>query len=286
MKTVRFVKMHGAGNDFVLVDDRAGDFPCEHRLIAAMATRPSGIGCEGVILVQHSDTADFKMRFFNPDGSEADLCGNGARCVAAFAREIGAARAYRMRFETRAGDVAAEVVGPGLVRISLPDPRDLRENFVNSGVPHAIVPVVDVAAADVVGEGRRLRNSAEFAPEGANVDFVEYCPPGRLAMRTYERGVEAETGACGTGAVAAALVGVAQHGLSFPVRVETSLGYELVVDGAWDGRRFSSVTLTGPVKRVFDGVVDVPDAPCACAEAGSMVSFAESAGGSCPQGNA
>ena len=253
-----FVKMHGAGNDFVMFDDRDGTFPMFAAGIAAIAPRGTGIGCEGVILVQKSERADFRMRFFNPDGSEADMCGNGARCVAAFAREIGAAAGDRMRFETRAGDVDAEIVGPNLVRIALPDPRDLRANFVSSGVPHAIVPVADLASADVEGEGRRVRNSDEFAPDGANVDFVAYNPPNALAIRTYERGVEAETGACGTGSVAAALVGVAQYGLSFPVRVATALGYELMVDGSWDGRHFSSVTLTGPVKKVFEGVVDVP----------------------------
>ena len=257
---VPFVKMHGAGNDFVMIDDRDGAFPAGARAIASIAPCGVGIGCEGVILVQKSERAEFRMRFFNPDGSEADMCGNGARCVAAFAREIGAARGDRMRFETRAGVVEAEIVGPELVKVALPDPRDLGENFVNSGVPHAIVPVDDLAAADVAGEGRRIRFSDKFAPEGTNVDFVRYSPPNALAIRTYERGVEAETGACGTGSVAAALVGVAQHGLSFPVRVETALGYELVVDGAWDGSQFSSVTLTGPVRRVFDGIVDVPPA--------------------------
>ena len=165
---------------------------------------------------------------------------------------------WQVMMPSTSRSTTAEIVGPELVRISLPDPRDLGENFVNSGVPHAIVPVDDLSAADVAGEGRRIRFSAEYAPEGTNVDFVAYDPPGRLSIRTYERGVEAETGACGTGSVAAALVGVAQHGLVFPVRVKTALGYELVVDGAWDGRAFSRVTLTGPVKRVFEGVVELP----------------------------
>lgn len=250
---VRFVKMHGAGNDFIMIDDRSGAFPADARKrIAAMAARGTGVGCEGVILVQRSETADFRMRFFNPDGSEAELCGNGARCVAAFAREIGAAASDAMRFETLAGEVRAEIVRPGLVRIGMPDPKDLRENFVNSGVPHCIVPVADLANADVAGEGRRIRFSARFAPAGTNVDFVRYRAPHEADVRTYERGVEAETGACGTGSVAAALVGVAQYGLSFPVTVHTVRGYDLTIDGAFDGAAFSSVTLTGPVKRVYE----------------------------------
>ena len=256
--TVPFVKMHGAGNDFVLIDDRAGTFPADAATIAAIGAHGTGVGCEGVILVQRSDRLDFRMRFFNPDGTEAELCGNGARCVAAFAREIGAAKSDAMAFETLAGDVRAELIGPGLVKVWIPDPKDLRDNFVNSGVPHRIVPVTDLAATDVAGEGRRIRYSAAFAPEGTNVDFVAYRLPHDVEIRTYERGVEAETGACGTGSVAAALVGVAQHGLAFPVRVHTVKGFELVIDGEFDGTAFHQVTLAGPVARVFTGELPLP----------------------------
>ena len=254
---VRFAKMHGAGNDFVLVDDRDETFPCARGVLAAIGARGTGVGCEGIILVRKSDRLDFRMKFFNPDGSEAEMCGNGARCVAAFAREIGAAKADTMRFETLAGDVGAEIVGPGLVKVEMPEPRDLRENFINSGVPHCIVPVADLAKTDVEGEGRRIRHSAAFAPSGTNVDFVTYHAPDCVDIRTYERGVEAETGACGTGSVAAALVGVAQHGMRFPVKVRTVRGFALVIDGVFDGREFKSVTLTGPVKRVFTGEIDI-----------------------------
>ena len=259
---IRFTKMHGAGNDFVLIDDRDGAFPCQREVLAKIGARQTGVGCEGIILVQESERADFRMRFFNPDGSEAELCGNGARCVAAFAREIGAAKSDAMRFETLARDVGAEIVGEGLVKIAMPDPKDLRDNFVNSGVPHCIVPVDDLARADVEGEGRRIRHSDEFAPAGTNVDFVAYRAPHDVSIRTYERGVEAETGACGTGSVAAALVGVAQHGLRFPVTVHTAKGFELVIDGAFDGGVFRSVTLTGPVARVFDGEMELQARGC------------------------
>ena len=273
---VRFVKMHGAGNDFVMIDDRDGAFPAERTTLAALGARGTGIGCEGIILVQKSATADFRMRFFNPDGSEAEMCGNGARCVAAFAREIGAAPSDTMRFETIAGLVEAEIIrSPStrnpqpstsqllnsstsqLVKIALPDPKDLREGFVNSGVPHKIVPVEDLEGADVAGEGRRIRYSAEFAPTGTNVDFVRYRPPHDAFIRTYERGVEAETGACGTGSVAAAVVGVAQHGLAFPVSVHTLKGFVLTIGGETEGKSFHSVTLTGPVARVFEGEIDL-----------------------------
>lgn len=253
--SVAFTKMHGAGNDFVMIDDREALFPVEDSaFVARLANRPTGIGCEGVILVRRSQVADFAMRFFNPDGSEAELCGNGARCVAAFAYAIGAAPSRTMRFETLAGIVAAEVHAGDTVTIAMPEPKDLRDDFVNSGVPHAIVAVDDLAAVDVSGEGRRIRYSPTYAPAGTNVDFVHFAPPHSLAIRTYERGVEAETFACGTGSVAAAIIGVAKYNLSFPVSVTTSRGDTLVIDGCKNGEAFSHVTLTGPVRTVFSGV--------------------------------
>ena len=255
---MEFTKMHGAGNDFILVDDRAGVFPADdHRLIASLSERRTGIGAEGVILVQKSDVADFRMRFFNPDGTEAELCGNGARCVAAFARRIGAVDSKCMCFETLAGMIDAEIVDATNVKISMPAPKGLRGDFVSAGVPHKIVAVENLADTDVEGEGRRIRLSEEFAPEGTNVDFVSYRAPDRLSMRTYERGVEAESGACGTGAVAASVVGVASHGLKFPVKVTTVKGYCLVVDGRYSEGEFSDITLSGPVKNVFSGTISI-----------------------------
>ena len=254
---VKFTKMHGAGNDFVMIDDRDGRFPAEdYQRVAAMACRPGGIGCEGVILVQKSETRDFRMRFFNPDGSEAELCGNGARCVAAFARAIGAVKTDRMIFETAAGDIAAEIVDGNTVTVSMPSPRDFGEDFVVAGVPHKIVVVENLMKTDVVSEGRRIRMSDEFAPGGTNVDFVVYRQPNRVSIRTYERGVEDESGACGTGSVSAAVIGVRDYGLSFPVHVKTRRGYELMIDGEFDGEKFENVTLTGPVKAVFNGSID------------------------------
>ncbi len=253
---LKFTKMHGAGNDFIIIDDRLGKMPNDSRRIAAMSTLHTGVGCEGVILVQSSSVADFKMRFFNPDGSEAELCGNGARCVAVFASEVGAVDGKSMRFETMAGMVDAEIIDENLVKVWMPLPKDLKDDYVICGVPHKIVPVVSLVDTDVEGEGRKIRLSAEFAPNGTNVDFVVFRAPHQLSIRTYERGVEAESGACGTGAVAAAVIGVSKYNLEFPVKVKTVHGYELVVDAKYDGKVFSSVTLTGPVKRVFEGEID------------------------------
>ena len=271
MRKIAFTKMHGAGNDFVLIDDRAETFPVhDHILLAMLATPRTGIACEGVILVQKSAVADFRMGFFNPDGTEADLCGNGARCVAAFAREIGVVTSPAMTFETRAGLVDAEVSPSGAVKVWMPEPKNRRYglqvkvgdtfvagDYVEAGVPHFIVPCESVAAVDVEGLGRALRLSDAFAPNGTNVDFVQFLPAHKAIIRTYERGVEAESGACGTGAVATAVVAVETKKMSLPVHVRTSQGYTLTVDGDWRHAKATGFTLTGPVKKVFDGVVDL-----------------------------
>jgi len=271
MNTFRFWKMHGAGNDFVLIDDRACTFPVhDHIRLAALAGDRTGIGCEGVILVQNSDEADFSMLFFNPDGTAADMCGNGARCVAAFARAIGIAKSNAMTFKTKAGLVDAEVLPDGLVKVWLPEPKDRRYDvevktsagtvkgdLVTTGVPHFVVVDSDTAKTDVAKRGREIRLSETFAPEGTNVDFVRYTGTNAAFMRTYERGVEAESGACGTGAAAVAVVGVETKGMALPMRIRTSKGFTLVVDGDWRRKKATGITLTGPVKKVFEGTIDL-----------------------------
>ena len=264
---IPFVKMHGAGNDFILLDDRKLKIPWhDHLLMAAIATRRTGLGAEGVILIQPSDAAHFRFRFLNPDGTEAALCGNGLRCAAAFAHEIGAAP-KTMDIETARGTVRAELVPAG-VKINLPAPTERGHNrevvlpgrrvhghFINAGVPHFVVPVENINDLDVASEGRLLRQHPAFAPEGANIDFAAFTAPDRISMRTYERGVEDETGACGTGAVACAVVGVECFDMTLPVRVRTLLGFELTVGGDW--RADPHVTLTGPAKVVYRGTVDL-----------------------------
>ena len=223
-----------------------------------------------MILLQKSSVADFRMVFFNPDGTEADLCGNGARCVAAFAREIGVVKAPAMTFETRAGLVDAEVSENGAVKVWMPEPKNRRYglqvkvgdrfvagDYVEAGVPHFIVPCENIASVDVEGLGRALRLSDAFAPNGTNVDFVQFIPAHKALIRTYERGVEAESGACGTGAVATAVVAVETKKMSLPIHVRTAQGYTLTVDGDWRHAKSTGFTLTGPVKKVFEGVVDL-----------------------------
>jgi diaminopimelate epimerase len=266
---IKFTKMHGAGNDFVLIDDREGKVPWEdHFLMAALAGRRVGIGCEGVILLQRSDKADFRMRFLNPDGTEVDMCGNGARCAAAFAHSIGATgRALTM--ETLCGLVDAQV-SDGSACVWMPEPADksyavevevdgehIQGHFINTGVPHFVVPVPNVSTVDVQGLGRKIRLHSAFAPDGTNVDFVTFRPPNRMTMRTYERGVEAESGACGTGAVAGCVIAVETAHFTLPTKVKTSSGFELVIDGDWRHGKCTGLTLTGPVKFVFTGEIDL-----------------------------
>ena len=275
---VKFTKMHGAGNDFILIDDRAGNIPWEdHFLMAALATRRVGVGCEGIILIQRSDKADFRMCFLNPDGTEVEMCGNGARCAAAFAHAIGAS-GKALTMETLCGLVDAQVNGNS-VCVWMPEPagkscavdigidgepEPVRGHFISVGVPHFVVPVPNVSAVDVEALGRKIRLHPEFAPDGTNVDFVTFRQPNRMTMRTYERGVEAESGACGTGAVACSVVGVETNGLTLPATVKTSLGYELTIDGDWRHNKCTGLTLLGPVKIVYTGEVDLSSLDRGC----------------------
>jgi len=263
---IHFWKMHGAANDFVLVDDRKLQFPSrDRRWIASVSARRTGVGCEGVILIQPSRTANFRMRFFNPDGSEAEMCGNGARCVARLAFEIGAAP-RDMTIQTIAGTLSARVLGKDRVELVMTDPSDwrtgcslnigrrrLRYDFVNTGVPHAVVVVRDLDAVDVATLGAAIRRHTDFAPRGTNADFISPAGAGSIRIRTYERGVEAETLACGTGIVAGALV-AARNGLATPpVRVRAASGDTLTVNFSRSGETFENVTLQGPAVHVFEG---------------------------------
>lgn len=265
---IEFWKMHGAGNDFILVDDRRLVFPANDKeWLARIASRRLGVGSEGIILIQPSSSADFKMRFFNPDGSEVDMCGNGARCVSRLAYDIGVAPA-RMRFETGAGMVQAEMVGDR-VRLGMTPPKDWRLDrmldlpggarpygFVNSGVPHVVMEMSPLDTVDVATLGAAVRYHKDFAPKGTNANFIEVTGPSSLRIRTYERGVEAETLACGTGMVAAGLVAGRMGRVKPPVRITCGsgdvleIGYTLTADGA------ENVTLLGPAAHVFTGVLD------------------------------
>lgn len=270
---IPFWKMHGAGNDFILIDDRAGRFPADNRAyINRIAERRFGIGAEGVILIQPSASADFRMRFFNPDGGEVEMCGNGARCVARLASEIGAAPS-RMKFDTVAGLIRADVDAAGEVTLVMTEPKDWVFNgtlsvagqdytyhFVNSGVPHVVIELPDLAKADIHGLGRAIRYHDAFKPRGTNANFIQITGPDSLSVRTYERGVEAETLACGTGITACGLIAGKLGKVTTPVRITCASGDVLRVGFTPTADGATSVTLTGPAVHVFRGEVECADA--------------------------
>lgn len=265
---IQFWKMHGAANDFILVDDREETFPIHSReWIEQIASRRTGVGCEGVILIQPSTSADFRMRFLNPDGGEVDFCGNGARCIARLAYEIGAAPAD-MTFESRAGLIGATVRGSE-VCVRMPEPKDWQLNdvlhlgnkeytfhFVNTGVPHVVIPVENLDTVDVVATGRAIRHHKLFQPKGTNVNFLQVTGPSSIRVRTYERGVEAETLACGTGMVACAVIAGHIGLVQRPVQLTPASGDLVTVDFMQSESSVSGVTMTGPTEHVFDGFLD------------------------------
>jgi diaminopimelate epimerase len=266
---LRFTKMDGAGNDFILIDNRAGDIHLNGSQIARLCDRHRGIGADGILLLENpSDHADFRMRYFNADGGEAEMCGNGARCFARFANKVARAEG-KISFETPAGVISAELAGD-LVTLQMTEPTDLRlsvplqigadkkiVHFINSGVPHVVVPVSHVGDVDVSREGSALRHHEAFSPKGANVNFVEKRGEDKIAVRTYERGVEDETLACGTGVVASALIFAATENVKGPVAVIARGGDELRVGFEKVDKQFRSVTLTGPAEFVFEGTIEI-----------------------------
>ena len=231
--------------------------------------RNTGVGSEGILLIQPSDRVDFRMRFFNPDGGEVDMCGNGARCIARLAHELNVAPSA-MTFDTLAGAVGAEVKGD-IIRLTMTPPKDwrldrslqldgetVRYHFVNSGVPHVVVETEDVDAVDLPKLGAGIRYHDDFAPGGTNVNVIAVTGANALKLRTYERGVEAETPACGTGIVAAGLIAGRAGRVAPPVLVATAGGHELTVDYRLTDDGADEVTLTGPAEHVFQGTLEYP----------------------------
>jgi diaminopimelate epimerase len=266
---LRFSKMNGAGNDFVLIDNRVGDLQLAPDQIVKICDRHRGVGADGVLVLERAaNGADFRMRYYNADGGEAEMCGNGARCFARYASRVAGPK-EELSFETPAGMIGATLQGE-LVRLEMSEPKDLRlgitiplpdrqvaAHFVNSGVPHVVVPVDDLESVDVRALGLAIRRHDLFAPKGANANFLKECGERQIAIRTYERGVEDETLACGTGVVASALIFAALKNVSGPIGVLVRGGNELLVGFDRSGDQFKNVTLTGPADFVFEGTIDV-----------------------------
>lgn len=267
VKNLRFTKFSGAGNDFVIVDNRQNliRMPLD-KLAIKVCQLKLGVGADGLVVVEKSRSADFKMLIFNSDGSEAEMCGNGARCVARFAH-LHKIAGREMDFETKAGLISAEVKD-AVVKLRMSQPHDfkcgLRLNldgnlrslfFINTGVPHTVMLVKNVDKVNVLEWGRKIRNHRLFKPAGTNVDFVGEIDHHNIVVRTYERGVENETLACGTGAVASALVAAGEKKVFSPVQVHTRGGEILKIYFDLNEGKFNEVYMEGEVRFVFTGTL-------------------------------
>lgn len=266
MIKVPFYKMSGSGNDFILIDNRKGILSgmdmesftsrvCAHRL---------SVGGDGLIFIEESKVADFKCTLYNADGSRADMSGNGSRCAARFAYLLGIAK-KEMAFETGAGILKAGVEGYQ-VKVGFLPPKDLKLNiriningevfdghFVNTGVPHLVYIVDDLEHLDIIKIGRATRYHNTFSPAGTNVDFIKLTSGNTLQIRTYERGVEDETLACGTGSVASVIIASLLKGVSSPAILKTRSGKELIVHFKRDGKLFFDVLLEGDAMVIYEG---------------------------------
>jgi diaminopimelate epimerase len=264
-----FTKAVASGNDFIIIDDKSGeldvrdlDYP---EIARDLCRRKLSIGADGLLVLEDSDKADFRMRVINPDGSEVAMCGNGARCSAFYAAKNGWGE--NITIETGSGILNA-LVGGSNVKIKMSDPRDIRlkinlgvgpsmmtAHYINTGVPHVVHFVDDLEMYKVNEIGRKIREHKMFAPEGTNADFVGDISENSAAIRTYERGVEDETLACGTGAVASAVIMGLLGDVSSPVKIRTRSGETLTVHYKISGKRITDTYLEGAVSIVCEGKV-------------------------------
>lgn len=265
-----FTKMNAAGNDFILIDNRDGQVRLTPDQVVRLCHRQRGIGADGLFLLVPNRTgqAEWSWDFFNSDGSTADMCGNGARCFGRFIQRQ-TQGGNTTTFETGAGVITAQF-DTGTVTINLTAPRDLRlaekvetaagaleVHSLNTGVPHAVIFVPDADKAMVQQWGAELRYHPHFAPKGTNANFVQVLGPNHIRVRTYERGVEGETLACGTGVTASALIASEVHGFTSPVQVQVQGGDRLDVSFEKAGDQFRDVRLKGPAEFVFEGRIEI-----------------------------
>ncbi len=268
MNKIPFMKLSGAGNDFVIinnlnrvVDSTDSEFM---NFVTKVCQRRMSVGADGVLLVEPTEDVDFRMRYFNADGGEVETCGNGARCISKFAYLNGIV-SEQMRFLTNAGIYEAEVVGEN-VKVRMSDPTDIRINvplrledsvhnvgFANSGVPHVVFFVDDLEATDVFDLGRQTRYHNDFKPAGTNANFIHIHSQELIEIRTYERGVENETLACGTGSIASAIVSATLGKVKSPVSVKTASGVVLKIHFDLENDEAKNVYLEGDARVIFAG---------------------------------
>jgi len=270
MSKIPFVKMVGAGNDFIVIEARSNlDYA---KFTKAVCARQNGVGADGVLVLEKSAQSDYRMRIINADGSEAEMCGNGARCMAAYI--VANFKPVKSLFgmETLAGEILAEAHGE-VARVRLSNPKDympdlnitvakqkLQVHYIDTGVPHTVLFVDGLQEVDANSMGALIRNHPRFAPRGTNVNFVEHTREGMVSVRTYERGVEAETLACGTGAVASALIAYLhahpkvkkQKGAFVKVSTASKEILEITFD-LDEGHKIDNVWLKGSAKLIAKG---------------------------------
>lgn len=262
-----FTKAAASGNDFIIIDNKSGELDAREldhgQMARELCPRRVSVGADGILVLEGSEKADFRMRIINPDGSEVDMCGNGARCSALYGAACGWGGS--LKIETKAGVIDAGVSGNS-VKLKMSDPRDVKMDinlgvgqnmmavhYINTGVPHVVHLVDDLEAYSVKEVGRMIREHSLFAPEGANADFIGDVGGDSAAVRTYERGVEDETLACGTGMVASAVVLGLLGYASSPVKILSRSGETVTVHFNISGRRISDVYLEGTANIIYEG---------------------------------
>ncbi|QQS37025.1 MAG: diaminopimelate epimerase [Ignavibacteriales bacterium] len=280
MEKISFFKMSGAGNDFILIDkDKSPAFVLDAAAVKKLCDRHNGIGADGVISIENSTEKDFNMKYFNADGSTGSLCGNGARCAIYFAGMSNRLKNGRASFTSNSENYSGEVLANGNIKFNLNAPKKLKFNFkvkaadqllnvsfANTGSPHVLININEILInpADpnsfyksiddvpILKIGKEIRYHQDFSPDGTNVNFIDI-KDGKVIIRTYERGVESETLACGTGSVAAALIAFVNHKLKPPVTIVTRGGDELFVDFRVENKKVVDLSLTGPTKIIYTG---------------------------------
>ena len=254
-----FFKYQGTGNDFVIIDNRDGKIAFTKEQVNFLCNRKFGIGADGLMLLNTKEGYDFEMKYYNADGNESSMCGNGGRCLTQFASDRGIAK-DKYKFIAIDGEHDA-YFNEGWVYLKMKDVNAIEkycDSFVlNTGSPHYVKPSIDLGEMNVYEEGKAIRYSDNFKKNGINVNFVESTAEGRISVRTYERGVEDETLSCGTGVTASALV-FAREGIGFNRIDVSTLGGELAVEfDRISGTHFENIWLCGPATYVFKGVIEL-----------------------------
>jgi diaminopimelate epimerase len=277
MKKIIFTKMSGAGNDFIVIDKRENNsLQISTELLRNLCDRRSGIGADGMITIDDDKNSDFKMNYFNADGTTGSLCANGARCAILFASEAGFLKSKLTDFISNDVEYKGEILNDSEIKFFLNPPRKIKYNFkvkadgrlinvhyADTGSPHVVIDIDEserflssLEKVPVERLGREIRYLPEFAPDGTNVNFIDV-KENRIAIRTYERGVEAETLSCGTGSVAAAIIAFVTHKINPPIELVTKGNEKLFVNFEVENSRVRNLSLTGPARIVFTGEIRI-----------------------------